>query len=61
MADDIATGLPDLTLLPGSIITVQVDAGSVVETLTLHGFQLSPEDTRGATPILLPAEKRSGV
>jgi hypothetical protein len=53
MATDVAAGLPQVDLQPGSVVTVTLsDAGSQITALNIHGFQ---RDTSSATTPDLPA------
>jgi len=43
MPADVATGLPELDLLPYAIVTVTLDdPAAVINSLTVHGFQVVP-------------------
>lgn len=50
---NIATTLPDVTLLPGSTVEVDAGAGGTVRGLTIHGFKVAPPP-RPPKPKLLP-------
>jgi hypothetical protein len=48
MPTDVAAGLPQMDLQPGSVVTVTLsDAGAKVTALNIHGYQ---DDSVNATP-----------
>lgn len=54
MATDVATALPELTLMPGSRITVTDENGTAIVTqLVVKMFQVTSPDRPTAQPILL--------
>jgi hypothetical protein len=60
-ANDVAAPLPQLDLLHGSVITVELDdPGAQITALNVHGFERNPEETGAPelvdTPWLVPLE-----
>lgn len=54
MADDVAAPLPEVDLLHGSTITVELDiAGATITALNVHGFE-SNDGTDTAPETLSP-------